>query len=263
MFLLIHLHLHHLYIAMPVLYLPVPKNQFLINKDNFTFVKVNIEESLEYVELPDMPLNKELDPLAMMNLCFAAFKDPVPVPDLQSQYLFQVYRPKGNDDGGLEFVQVPPVFQAGALHLLSLQEASTTSCLVTPFQMQPCETNTWYNVNSWHYQYETVAESYEGTGWAFPSETYDNHELVCIHYQGFEIICHSPHLTPTLSHYHIEQSLKPNWLSHDIHNCASWGIRKKLDTPYQYILNKAFDSHHHKLSQHILTPKFHRQCCIQ
>ena len=82
-----------------------------------------------------MLLNKELDPLTMTNLCFTVFKDPIPVPDLQSQYPFQAYRPKGNDDGGLEFVQVPPVFQAGALHLLSLQEASNVSCLVTPFQM--------------------------------------------------------------------------------------------------------------------------------
>ena len=87
MFLLIHLHLYHLTV-MPVLHLPVPKNQFLINKDNFMFVKVNIEESLEYVELPDMLLNEELDPLAMTNLCFTAFKDLVLVPDLQSQYPF-------------------------------------------------------------------------------------------------------------------------------------------------------------------------------
>ena len=78
----IHLHLHHLLTMMPVLHLPVPKNQFLINKNNFTFIKVNIEESLEYMELPDVPLNKKLDPLAMMNLHFAAFKDPVPVQDL-------------------------------------------------------------------------------------------------------------------------------------------------------------------------------------
>ena len=88
MFPYIHLHLHHLLTVMPVLHLPVPKNQFLINKDNFIFVKVNIEKSLEYMELPDVLLNEELDPLAMMNLCFAVFKDPVSVPDLQSQYPF-------------------------------------------------------------------------------------------------------------------------------------------------------------------------------
>ena len=52
------------------------------------FIKVNIKESLEYVELQDVLLNKELDPLAMMNLCFTAFKNPVPVLDLQSQFLF-------------------------------------------------------------------------------------------------------------------------------------------------------------------------------
>ena len=263
MFLLTLFHLHHLLTAMPVLHLPVPKNQFLIDKDNFIFIKVNIEESLEYVELPDVPLNEELDPLAMMNLCFAVFKDLVPVLDLWSQYLFQAYRPKDNDNGGLEFIQVPPVFQAGALCPLSLQETSTMSHLVTSFQVQPCETNTWYNINSWHYQYKMLAESYEGTRWAFPSETYDDHELVCVHYQGFEIICHSPHLTPILSHYHIKQSLEPNWLSHNIHNCASWETRKKLDAPYQYIWNKAFDFHHCKLSHHILTSKFCRQYHIQ
>ena len=100
------------------------------------------------MELPDVLLNKELDPLAMMNLCFAAFKDLVPVLDLQSQYPFRAYRPKDNNDEGLEFVQVPPIFQVGALHPLSLQEASTVSRLVTPFQVQPCETNTRYNINS-------------------------------------------------------------------------------------------------------------------
>ena len=141
MFLLTLLHLHHLLTAMPVLHLPVPENQFQIDKDNFTFVKVNIEESLEYMELPNVLLNKELDPLAMMNLCFTAFKDPIPVPDLQSQYLFQAYRSKGNNNGGLEFIQIPPVFQARALCPLSLQEASIMSHLVTPFQVQPCETN--------------------------------------------------------------------------------------------------------------------------
>ena len=152
MFLFIHLHLHHLFTMMPVLHLPVPKNQFPINKDNFMFIKVNIEKSLEYVELPDVLLNKELDPLAMKNLCFAVFKDPVPVPDLQSQFLFQAYKLKGNSDGGLEFVQVPLIFQAKVLCLLSLHEASTVSCLITFFQVQPCETKAQYNVNSWHYQ---------------------------------------------------------------------------------------------------------------
>ena len=52
------------------------------------FIKVNIEETLEYVELQAMPLNEKLDLLAMTNLHFTAFKDPVPVPDLQSQFLF-------------------------------------------------------------------------------------------------------------------------------------------------------------------------------
>ena len=108
-----------------------------------------------------------------------------------------------------------------------------------------------------------LAESCEGVGWAFPSETYNNHELIHVHYQGFEIIHHSPYLTPTLSHYHIEQFLEPNWLPHDIQNHASWGTRKELDTPYQYIWNKAFDSHHCKLSCHILTSEFCRQRHIQ
>ena len=73
---------------MPVLHLPVPKNPFLIEKNNFTFMKVMSEESLEYVELQDVPLNHELDPLTMTNLCFAAFKDLVPTPDLLSQFPF-------------------------------------------------------------------------------------------------------------------------------------------------------------------------------
>ena len=118
-------------------------------------------------------------------------------------------------------------------------------------------------VNSWFYQYETLGQVYEGTGWAFPSETYEDTEPICTHYQGFEIICHSPHLTPTLSHYRMELSLEPNWLPRDIHNHTSWENRKELDAPYQHVWNKAFDSHYHKLSRHMLTPKFCRQCRIQ
>ena len=95
---------------MPILHLPVPENPFLIEKDNFTFVKVMSEESLEYVELQDMLLNHELDPLTMTNLCFTAFKDAVPTPDLQSQFPFQAFRPKGDRDKGYEFIPVPPIF---------------------------------------------------------------------------------------------------------------------------------------------------------
>ena len=70
---------------MPVLHLPVSENQFPVDKDNFIFIKVDIEKSLEYVELQDMPLNKKLDPLTMMNLHFTTFKDPVSVPSVQTQ----------------------------------------------------------------------------------------------------------------------------------------------------------------------------------
>ena len=73
---------------MPVLHLPVSENPFPIEKNNFTFMKVMSEESLEYVELQDVPLNHELDLLTMMNLRFAAFKDLVPTLDLQSQFPF-------------------------------------------------------------------------------------------------------------------------------------------------------------------------------
>ena len=134
---------------------------------------------------------------------------------------------------------------------------------MTPFQVQPCETTARYMVNSWSYQYETLGQAYEGAGWAFPSETYEDTEPVRTHYQGFEIIRHSPHLTPTPSHYWMELSLEPNWLPCDIRNRASWGNRKELDAPYQHIWNKAFNSHHRKLSRHILTPEFRRQRHIQ
>ena len=141
---------------MPILHLPVPENPFPIEKDNFTFVKVMSEESLEYMELQDVPLNHELDLLTMTNLCFAAFKDLVLTPDLLSQYPFRAFRPKGDGEEGYEFVPVPLIYQTKALCQLSLQEASTASHLVTPFQVQPCETTACYMVNSWSYQYETL-----------------------------------------------------------------------------------------------------------
>ena len=61
----------------------------------------------------------------------------------------------------------------------------------------------------------------------------------------------------------MELSLEPNWLPCDIRNRASWGNRKELDAPYHHIWNKAFDSHHRKLSRHILTSEFRRQRHIQ
>ena len=61
----------------------------------------------------------------------------------------------------------------------------------------------------------------------------------------------------------MELSLEPNWLPRDIRNRASWGNRKELDAPYQHIWNKAFNSHHRKLSRHILTSEFCRQHRIQ
>ena len=137
------------------------------------------------------------------------------------------------------------------------------SHLVTPFQVQPCETTARYMVNSWSYQYETLGQVYEGARWAFPSETYEDTEPIHTHYQGFEIIRHSLHLTPTFSHYRMELSLEPNWLLCDIHNRASWENRKELDAPYQHLWNKAFDSHYRKLSRNILTSEFHRQHRIQ
>ena len=110
MFLPIHPHLHHPRITMPILHLPVPENPFPIEKDNFTFVKVMSEESLEYMELQDVPLNHELDLLTMTNLCFTAFKDLVPTPDLLSQFPFQAFRPKRDGDKGYEFIPVPLIF---------------------------------------------------------------------------------------------------------------------------------------------------------
>ena len=116
-FLHIHFHLHHPHTTMPVLHLPVLENPFPIKKDNFTFMKVMSEESLEYVELQDMPLNRELDPLTMTNLRFAAFRDPVPNPDLQSQYPFRAFRPKEDGEEGYEFIPIPLIFQTKELHL--------------------------------------------------------------------------------------------------------------------------------------------------
>ena len=127
-------HLHHPHTMMPVLHLPVPENPFPIEKDNFTFMKVISEESLEYVELQDVPLNHELDLLTMTNLCFAAFKDLVPTPDLLSQFPFRAFRPKGDGDEGYEFIPVPLIFQTKALHPLSLQEASMASRLASKRQ---------------------------------------------------------------------------------------------------------------------------------
>ena len=67
--------------------------------------------------------------------------------------------------------------------------------------------------NSFMHRKETIAATYEGASWAFPTKTNIHTPPVRVHNQEFEIICRM-HIPPTLVPSQLlEFSLKPNWLS--------------------------------------------------
>ena len=74
------------------------------------------------------------------------------------------------------------------------------------------------------YRSETIAAAYKGTSWAFPSKTTLRTPGICVHNQGFEIICcmHFPS-TLVLSQL-LESSLEPNWLPPVDVMADEWGF---------------------------------------
>ena len=113
-------------------------------------------------------------------------------------------------------------------------------------------------VNRLSYSRETLAESYEGTGWAFQSETLSSMPHMCVRNQGYKILKHVHFPQP----YHsvLESSTHMNWklFRHfDPLTCNG----KEFNAPLQCHWNHAFDYHHHSLSHK--DPKYKNLCRTQ
>ena len=97
------------------------------------------------------------------------------------------------EDGARWVMMVGPHFQSHHLPLLDQTEANTSDHMCLPFQIRPCETRAqaMHLVNSFMYHDESIAQAYEGAGWAFPVEMLEDTFMMCIHFQGFEILRHT------------------------------------------------------------------------
>ena len=96
-------------------------------------------------------------------------------------------------------------------------------------------------VNGLSYSRETLAESYEGARWAFPSETLSSTPHIHVHNQGYEIL-KRVHF-PQPHHSVLELSTHMNW---KLSRCFDPLTRngKEFNAPLQRHWNHAFDYHH-------------------
>ena len=100
------------------------------------------------------------------------------------------------------------------------------------------------------YHDESIAQAYEGAGWAFPVETYEDTFMTRVQFQGFEILrqTHFPSTAP--HHVELENSLTPNFLpSADVLINPICGTTRKT-APWTSDWNKAFDARQRNLFKH-------------
>ena len=85
---------------------------------------------------------------------------------------------------GTHVLQQEGHFQAEGLPRLETDEINKSWRVAQPFQIPPCKTGFCNRmVNGFSYSRETLAESYKGTGWAFPSETLSSTPHIRVHNQ--------------------------------------------------------------------------------
>ena len=113
-------------------------------------------------------------------------------------------------------------------------------------------------VNGLSYSRETLAESYEGAGWAFPSEILSSMPHICVHNQGYEIL-KCVHF-PQPYHSVLESSTHMNWKLSRYFDPLTYN-GKEFNAPLQHHWNHAFDYHHCSLFCKDL--KYKNLCCTQ
>ena len=162
-------------------------------------------------------------------------------------------------DVGCYVLQQEGHFQAKGLPRLETNKINKSCRVAQPFQIPPCKTG-FHNrmVNRLSYPRETLAESYEGAGWAFPSETLSSTPHICVHNQGYKIL-KCVHF-PQPYHSVFESSTHMNWkLSRHFNPLTHNG--KEFNAPLQHHWNHAFDYHHRFLfCKH---PKYKNLCHTQ
>ena len=168
-------------------------------------------------------------------------------------------------DGARWVMTVGPHFQSHHLPLLDRIEANTSDCMCLLFQIRPCETRAqaMHLVNSFMYHDKSIAQVYEGAGWAFPVETLEDTFMTQVHFQGFEIL-RQTHFPPNFPHHvDLEKSLTPNWLPpvEVLNNPRCWTTHKFA--PWTSDWNEAFDARQHHLFKYSKYTAHKAQCRLQ
>ena len=127
-------------------------------------------------------------PQDMVEMTFTCFQTPWEVTLLETTCTWRA--PETLEDGTWWVMTVGPHFQSHHLPPLDQTEANTSDRMCLPFQIRPCETRAqaMHLVNSFMYHDESIAQAYEGAGWAFPVEMYEDTLMTQVHFQGFEIL---------------------------------------------------------------------------
>ena len=175
-------------------------------------------------------------------MTFARFETPREITLLETIRTWKILETL--EDGARWVMTVGPHFQPHCLPPLDQTEANTSDCMCLPFQIRPCETRAqaMHLVNSFMYHDESIAEAYEGAGWAFPVKMLEDTFMTQVHFQGFEISWRT-HFPPKFPyHVDLENSLTPNWLppAEVLDNPRCWTMHKFV--PWTSDWNEAFDA---------------------
>ena len=225
---------------MPVTELPVPVYLLTYQQKNFAFAKVWDGRLTELHQVPGAEYQGP--PQDVVERTFARFKTPREVTLLETVHTWKILETL--EDGVQWVMTVGPHFQSHRLPPLDRTEANTSDRMCLPFQIRPCETSakSMHLVNLFMYHDESIAEAYEGAGWAFPVETLEDTFMTHVHFQGFEIL-QCTHFPPNFPHHvDLEKSLTPNWLppAEVLNNPRRWTMHKFA--PWTSNWNEAFDA---------------------
>ena len=183
---------------MPITQLPVFENPLPQEREVYLLAEIYSEMNFKHMKLEGVNPSL-LRTLQNFHLMFATFSEklhhiPHPLHSMQGTHVLQ-------QEGH---------FQAEGLPKLETDEINKSWRVAQLFQIPPCKTN-FHNgmVNGLSYPRKTLAESYEGAGWAFPSETLSSTPHICVHNQGYKILKHV-HF-PQLYHSTLEPSTYMNW----------------------------------------------------
>ena len=162
---------------MPITQLPVLKNPLPQEREAYLLAEIYSKMNFEYMELEGIDPSLPRTPWNF-HLMFTMFLER----------LHHVPHPLHSTQG-THVLQQEGHFQAKGLSRLETDEINKSWRVAQPFQISPCETGFCNRmVNRLSYSRESLAESYEGAGWAFPSKTLSSMPHIHVHNQGYEIL---------------------------------------------------------------------------